>query len=121
MSDLKASFPLDTIVTTRSFLKQSRDTVKRFLRAYIDGLYAIRTNKERTIGALQKTLREANRAILESTYQYYAPLFSIPPRVNREGLRVTAEFFAAKTDVDKFLDESLIDELEKEGLFKGAR
>jgi len=121
MGDLKASFPLDTVVTTRSFLKQNRDIVKRFLRAYIDGLYAIRTNKERTIAVLHKTLREGNRAILESTYHYYAPLFSIPPRVSREGLRTTADFFAAKAELEKFLDESLVDELEKEGLFKGAK
>jgi ABC-type nitrate/sulfonate/bicarbonate transport system substrate-binding protein len=75
MSDLKASFPLDTIVTSRSFLKQNRDTVKRFLRAYVEALYALRTSKEKTIAVLQKTLREGNRAILESTYQYYVRCF----------------------------------------------
>ena len=121
LSDLKASFPIDTIVTSRSFLKQNRDTVKRLLRAYIDGLYAIRTQKEKTIAVLQKMLREGNRTILESTYDYYAPQFSIPPRVSREGLRTTADFLAPKAgagDIERFLDESVLDELEREGLFK---
>jgi len=121
LSDLKATFPLDTIVTSRSFLKQNRDTVKRFLRAYIEALYAVRTDKEKTIAVLHKMLREGNRTILESTYDYYAPQFSTPPRVSREGLRTTADFLAPKggaEDVERFLDESLLDELEKEGVFK---
>ena len=121
LRDLKASIPIDTIVTSRSFLKQNRDTVKRFLRAYIDALFAIRTNKEKAIAVLQKMLREGNRAILESTYDYYAPQFSMPPRVSREGLRTTADFFAPKGQaggIERFLDESLLDELEKEGIFK---
>jgi NitT/TauT family transport system substrate-binding protein len=122
LSDLKAAFPLDTIVTSRSFLKQNREMVKRFLRAYVDGLHAIRTNKEKTIAVLQKMLRVGDRAILESTYDYYAPQFSMPPRVSREGLRTTADFLdpkgAAAGFIERFLDESLLDELEKEGIFK---
>jgi NitT/TauT family transport system substrate-binding protein len=120
LSYLKASFPLDTIVTSRSFLKKNRDTVKRFLRAYIEALYAIRTNKEKTIAVLQKMLREGNRSVLESTYDYYATQFSIPPRVNKEGLRTTADFLAPKGgigDRERVLDESLLDELEREGVF----
>ena len=124
LSDLKASFPLDTIVTSRSFLKRNRDTAKRFLRAYIEALYAIRTNRERTIAVLQKVLRENNRKVLESTYDYYASQFAIPPRVNREGLRTTADFLAPKggiADVDRVLDESLLDELEREGVFNASK
>jgi len=124
LRDLKASIPIDTIVTSRAFFNQNRDTVKLFLRAYIDGLYAIRTNKEKTIAVLHKMLREGNRTILESTYDYYIPQFSMPPRVSREGLRTTADFFAPKRpaeDIEKFLDESLLDELEREGIFKTSK
>ncbi len=120
MSDLKASFPLDTIVMHRAFLKQQRDVAKRFLQAFIEGLHQVMTNKEKTLNVYQKILKLPDRATLESTYDYYAPKFSMPPRVSREGLRATAEFVAKKSgaDVQKILDESLLDELEKEGFFK---
>lgn len=120
MSDLKASFPLDTIVMHRAFLKQQRDVAKRFLQAFIEGLHQVMTNKEKTLNVYQKILKLPDRATLESTYDYYAPKFSMPPRVSREGLRATAEFVAKKAgaDVQKILDESLLDELEKEGFFK---
>jgi ABC-type nitrate/sulfonate/bicarbonate transport system substrate-binding protein len=120
MSDLKASFPLDTIVMSRAFLKQQRGVAKRFLQAFIEGLHQVMTNKEKTLNVFQKILKLPDRATLESTYDYYAPKFSMPPRVSRDGLRATAEFVAKKagTDVQKILDESLLDELEKEGFFK---
>jgi NitT/TauT family transport system substrate-binding protein len=120
MSDLKASFPLDTIVMSRAFLKQQRGVAKRFLQAFIEGLHQVMTNKEKTLNVFQTILKLPDRATLESTYDYYAPKFSMPPRVSRDGLYATAEFVAKKAgaDVQKILDESLLDELEKEGFFK---
>jgi len=120
MSELKASFPLDTIVMHRAFLKQHRDVAKRFLQAFIEGLHEVITNKEKTVNVYQKVLKVSDRALLEKTYDYYAPQFSMPPRVSLDGLRATAEFVAKKvnTDVQGMLDESLLDELEREGFFK---
>lgn len=120
MSDLKASFPLDTIVMSRAFLTQQRGVAKRFLQAFIEGLHQVMTNKEKTLNVFQKILKVPDRAMMESTYDYYAPKFSLPPRVSRDGLRATAEFVAKKggADVQKILDESLLDELEREGFFK---
>jgi len=120
MSDLKASFPLDTIVMHRAFLKQHRGVAKRFLQAFIEGLHQVMTNKEKTVNVYQKILKQSDRALVEKTYDYYAPQFSMPPRVSLDGLRTTAEFIAKKVNVDvqTMLDESLLDELEKEGFFK---
>jgi ABC-type nitrate/sulfonate/bicarbonate transport system substrate-binding protein len=123
MSELKASFPLDTIVMHRAFLKQHRDVAKRFLQAFIEGLHQVMTNKEKTVNVYQKVLKQPDRALVEKTYDYYAPQFSMPPRVSLEGLRTTAEFVAKKTnaDVKAMLDESLLDELEREGFFKSFK
>src|SRR3989337_2240854 len=115
MSDLKASFPLDTIVMHRSFLQQHRGVAKRFLQAFIEGLHPVMTNKEKTVNVYQKILKQSDRALVEKTYDYYAPKFSMPPRVSLDGLHTTAEFVAKKVNVDvqTMLDESLLDELEK--------
>ncbi len=70
-------------------------------------------------------LKQKNPKVMEETYQYYATAFSFPPRVSHEGLRHAMEMIGkgsagAKVEgsVDKFLDESLLDELEREGFFK---
>lgn len=125
MSDMNAAFPLDAIVTRRSFLEKNRGIVKRFLQAYIEALHTVKTNKEKTVAVYQKMLKQRDREIMEKTFDYYAPQFSMPPRVNREGLRTTAAFITqrqgspkAGADVERILDESLLDELEREGFFK---
>lgn len=65
---------------------------------------------------------------LEDTYDDIAGKFSFPPRVNREAIRtawnvVALEFPGTNSDLnpEHLIDESVIDELEKEGFFKSLR
>jgi hypothetical protein len=83
------------------------------------------TNKERGTAVLSKRLRSKNPKGLEETYQYFARKFSFPTRVSTTGLRNTLELLSqrspsAKIDMNlnKYLDESTLDELEREGFFK---
>jgi CRISPR/Cas system CMR-associated protein Cmr5 small subunit len=75
------------------------------------------------VNVYQKVLKQSDRALVEKTYDYYARQFSMPPRVSLDGLRTTAEFVAKKAnaDVKAMLDESLLDELEREGFFKSFK
>ena len=68
-------------------------------------------------------MKQTNPKALEETYQYFAPKFSYPTRVSQNGMRNTLELLAAEnpkvnTSLGKYLDESVLDELEKEGFFK---
>ena len=124
MSDLNAAFPLDAIVTHRSFLEKNRGVVKRFLQAYLEGIRIVKSDKQRTVNVYQKMLKQPDRLIMEKTFDYYAPQFSMPPRANKEGLRTTADFITQRqaglkpgVEVERMLDESLLDELEREGFF----
>ncbi|MBI4526349.1 MAG: ABC transporter substrate-binding protein [Deltaproteobacteria bacterium] len=125
LSDLKAGFPMNTIAVRRSFLENNRETVKRFVRAHSDAVYQFKRDKKRALQVLQKRLQQKEPAVIEATYAYYAPKFEYPPRVSREGWELTAKFVAdriaagsVKVDTSKMLDESIVDELEREGFFK---
>ena len=126
MTDLKAAaFPMNIIATRRSFLEKNRDVVKRFLQAYSEGIYQFITNREKATAIYNQRLKQKNPGVVEETYQYFAATFSFPPRVSRDGMRTALEMIAqgnpgAKLDanVDKYVDERLLDELEREGLFK---
>jgi hypothetical protein len=68
-------------------------------------------------------LKQDNPKALEETYRYFAPQFSFPTRVSQNGLRNTIDMIAkenpkVEASLDKYLDESILDELEKEGFFK---
>ncbi len=126
MSDLKtAAFPMNVIAVRRSFLDKNRDAVKRFQQAYAEGTYLFRSSKERGMAVLAQRMKQKNPQAIEETYQYFAASFSFPTRVAHQGLRNTLEMIAqrtpgakAETNLDRYLDESTVDELEREGFFK---
>ena len=75
-----------------------------------------------------KRLKPPDAKIIEATYDYFAPRFSFPPRIERDGIRNALELVGdrdreAKRDinVEQFIDESLIDEQEREAFFKKLR
>jgi hypothetical protein len=87
--------------------------------------YQFITNKEKALAISNQRLKLKNTALVEEAYQFYGPIFSFPPRVSHDGLRVVLESLAQRTsgtkfetNVDKYVDERLLDELEREGVFK---
>jgi ABC-type nitrate/sulfonate/bicarbonate transport system substrate-binding protein len=126
MPEIKGtSFPMNVMVARRSFVEKNRDAVKRFQQAYADGTYQFMTSREKGVAVLSKRLRFKNPKGLEETYDYFAKSFAMPTRVSQEGLRNTLEIIAqrnpaAKVDmnVSRYLDESIVDELEREGFFR---
>ncbi|HEY2988239.1 MAG TPA: ABC transporter substrate-binding protein [Candidatus Binatia bacterium] len=126
MSEMKeASFPMNVLVARRSFVEKNRDAVKRLQQAYAEGTYQFMNNKEKGLSVLSKRLRLKNPKGIEETYQYFAARFSFPPRVSQAGLRNTLDLLSQRTpgakvdmNVSRYLDESTLDELEKEGFFK---
>ncbi len=126
MSDVKgSSFPMNVMIARRSYVEKNRDTVKRFQQAYAEGVYQFMNNKEKGLAVLGKWLRYRNPKTIEDTYNYFAKSFAFPTRVSPEGLRNTLEIIAQRNpalkvdmNVNRYLDESSVDELEREGFFK---
>jgi NitT/TauT family transport system substrate-binding protein len=128
LSDLKAAFPQTVMTVRRSYLEKDRETVKRFVRAYSEAIYDFKTDKAKAMGVYAQRLKQQDSKILDATYDYYAPKFSFPPRVDRDGIRNALELVSdrdreakGEINVEQFIDESVIDELEKEGFFKKLR
>ena len=124
MRDMKtAAFPMNAMVVRRSFLQQNRELVKRYQQAYAEATYQLLHNKEKATAVLAKWLQQKNPKAIEETYQYIATSFSFPTRIAQQGLRNTLEMVSQKNpkiemNPAKYLDESTLDELEKEGFFK---
>jgi NitT/TauT family transport system substrate-binding protein len=126
MRDMQtAAFPMNAMVVRRSFLAKNRDLVKRFQQAYAEATYQLLNDKQKAIAVLTKRLQQKNPKAVEETYDYIATSFSFPTRIAQQGVRNTLEMIAqrnpaAKVDMNmsKYVDESTLDELEKEGFFK---
>jgi ABC-type nitrate/sulfonate/bicarbonate transport system substrate-binding protein len=128
LSDLKAAFPQTVITVRRSFLEKNRETAKRFVRAYSEAIHQFKTDKTKGMAVYANRLKQQDSKVIGETYDYFAPKFSFPPRVERDGIRNALELVSARDreakgeiNLEQFIDESLIDELEREGFFKKLR
>lgn len=124
MGDMSANFAQSTLNVKGSFLKDSRDVVKRFLRSYSEAIHVIKTQRDQTLKVFAKRMRIDDPETVRTTYEYFAPRFSFPPRVDMAGVRDTLNFYAEQNAAfknrraEEFVDQSLMDELQKEGFFK---
>jgi ABC-type nitrate/sulfonate/bicarbonate transport system substrate-binding protein len=122
--EMSANFPQSTLNVTARFMRDNRDVVKKFVRAYADAVYVIKTQPDKTIKVFARRMRIDNPETVRSTYEYFAPRFSFPPRISLSGVRGTLNFYAEQnTDfknrkAEEFVDPSFMDELDKEGFFK---
>lgn len=125
LSELKTSFPMNVMIVRRVYLEKNRDVVKRFMKAHSDAVYQLKHDRKRSLELLRRRLMQKEADVIQGTYDYYAPKFEFPPRVSREGAAATAKFVIdrvaggkANFDLNKVLDESILDELDREGFFK---
>ena len=121
-------FPDRTIITRRSFLMKERSNIKRFMQGLSEAIYQIRTadhrKREEFIAIAGKHLR-VNLTAAREFYDLYENAFSFPPRVGRNGMAAVIDLIQEETgrpkaefELNRFLDESVLDELDKEGFFK---
>ena len=124
MGEMRASFSQSTLYVRRSYLKENRDIVKRFVKAYSEAVRIIKTDRQRTVKIFAQRMRLDDRELLNDTYNYFAPRFSFPPRVDLQGIKDTLDFYAETSPElrgrrpEEFIDQSVLDELEREGFFK---
>jgi NMT1/THI5 like len=112
------------ITTSRKFLQQHRDETKAFLRAYGRAVHFMHTDKKGFEKILSKSSKVVDPGMLEGTVQYAYDFVEKIPLVKRQAFQVTLDLVGEKRPAAKqaqptqFYDNSLIEELVKEGFFK---
>jgi ABC-type nitrate/sulfonate/bicarbonate transport system substrate-binding protein len=117
-------YPTTSLVSTRSTIKEDRETVKRFLMAYSEAVDRLFRDKELGIRILGKWTRTQDRETLESSYEYATNFVERPPRLP---FKATENIVASMAETDprakdhyaeEVIDPSIYNELEKSGFFK---
>lgn len=118
-------FPQSGLVVRKEFLRGNREIVKRLLMAYVEAIQILRSDEERSLPIMKKYMRIADDAIAKRSYDYYAKLFSQPPLTDEKGVALVLKFLATQpgtghaknAKADDFIDNSLLQELRREGFF----
>lgn len=121
MAKMEATIHQNGVVTTRKYLKTNEDTVRRFLRAYIEGAVLAKKDKPFAERVLAKYLKTDDRETLDDAYERVIVHLAIPPYPTAEGVGVLlktlekAQPKARTAKPEDFIDARLIRELDKGG------
>jgi NitT/TauT family transport system substrate-binding protein len=121
MAKLEATIHQNGVVTTRKYLKTNEDTVRRFLRAYIEGAALAKKDKAFATRVMSKYLGTSDREILDDAYERVTLNLEIPPYPTVDGVSVLlktlekAQPKARTANPEDFIDGRLVRELDKSG------
>ncbi len=113
------------VVSTRTYVRNNPDIIRRYLRAYVEGLHRLKTDKEFSLKVLAKYSLTTERDMLEETYQHYA--IKIMPKVpypTLEGMQLVLNEIgsqnpkAREVSPASLVDLSYLREIENSGFFK---
>jgi ABC-type nitrate/sulfonate/bicarbonate transport system substrate-binding protein len=117
----EVQYPSMSVVTRRKTIQEDRDTVMRMLRAHVEGIHFLKTQKESSLKILGKYLRTNDPDFLEGSYAIYNKDFIPTPYPIVSGLQLAYDQVAQRRpDIynhkpEEFVDPSLIAELDKSG------
>jgi NitT/TauT family transport system substrate-binding protein len=123
LSKLDVEYHVNGVVTTRKFLKSNEDTVRRYLRAYIEGAVRGMKDKAFAMKTMGKYFRTDDNEVLEETYEMIIKTgFTVPPYpagIASLLQELEKPFPKAKgAKPEDFADSRLVRELDQSGFIK---
>ncbi|MSP37716.1 MAG: ABC transporter substrate-binding protein [Deltaproteobacteria bacterium] len=112
-------YPELSIIVRKRDMKERRDGVRRYLRAYVESVRLMKNNREATLRVIEKYIHVGSKAEALKTYDYFVRSISDTLRTERDGI---GEFLAtlepklagaAKRNPNDFIDESVLEEVLK--------
>ncbi len=120
--DLGVPYLNSPLSTRRAFIKTNRDTVLKVLRAYYQAVQETHNDRDGAMKILAKYTRVTEPEILAESYRIYGQKhLQKTITIDSEGVRQLLKALgkdAASANPSQFVDGSLVQELEKEGLFQ---
>jgi NitT/TauT family transport system substrate-binding protein len=125
MTELGIPYPQEGVVVSRQMIGSRRETILRFLKAYIEGVKELKTDKEFAIAVIAKHLRldrKKDREALEDSFKEVVieQMLKIPS-INLEAIKVGLDLLGkdkpagASSNPRDYVDGSLMQELVKSG------
>ena len=127
MADTDIYYLHTMIATTRSYIKNNRDKVSRFLKGFLEGLAFVKQHKRESVDVVKKKLRigaEQERNLERSIDLLIAKYYEAMPYPSMRGVETVLGFLEkdnpkAKTaDPKSFVDDSLLREIDQSGFVK---
>jgi NitT/TauT family transport system substrate-binding protein len=127
VADLGIPYPQTVIETNDRFIKENPQTVKHFLKGFLEGVRYAAAHRDHTKKVITKYLMTADPEVVEATYESYLQVTDYSGHPNLDGIRNAIDEVAQRVPAAKykkpeeFVNTRFLKELEKEGFFKQLR
>ena len=125
LSQLGVPYTMHGFGVRKSFIRANRDVVVRFMKAYLEGIYVFKTNKELALNVLKKYTRLDDLSLVQASYDEMSQrLIRRVPYPDREGIQTIIDQLAKTRPQMKslnpsdFIDPSILKEIEDSGFIK---
>lgn len=122
VAEIGGQYPNTSFVVSRDYLAKKRDVVKRFLMAMTEGINRYRTETDAAMTSTAKFLKIEDAKGLYETHAYYTSrVFPSVPRATLDGVANLIKLdpeVNGKLKAEDVVDNSIFDELDKEGFLK---
>ena len=125
LRDLNVPYQGTGLVTTQRLVARNRDLAKRFVKAFVEAIHAVRTNPSLSKRALAKYRQTKDEKQIEDAYQTLREIVKPKPYPSIDGFKTiindaSERIPAAKNANPKdFMDISLLEELDRSGYIDG--
>jgi NitT/TauT family transport system substrate-binding protein len=117
MSKLGLYNPASCFATTKSYIRTSRDTVARVMKAFVEGIKFYRDNREFALKVTADFAKNYDPEVLNASYESVIRFRDRVPYVNPKGIE-DRDPRAKSFDPQSVLDSSFIQELDKSGFIE---
>ena len=130
-SDFGSAYTNTPIAATGTFIRERRDTVRRFTRALVEGIFVYKTQRDFSKKTIAKYMRISDPEAVEDSYQFFSPIVPAKPYPPLDGIKEVLLELGEKdpkartAKPEDFADSSFVKELDEngfiDGLYKGKR
>jgi len=123
-SKLPFEVSLSAIVSARSFVVKQPEITSKFLRAWAEGIFVFKSNRELSLNVLRKYTRIEDRELLEESYNQDRDLIEPEPLPSMSavksmlGILARNQPEAVNADPYRFVELKFMTELKKSGFFE---
>ena len=121
LADLDIKYPVNCIVSAKSYVDRNREVVKKFLLAFIEGLHIYARNKDFSMKVLEKYTKLNDRDVLSKSHDYFLKNTALIPVTDSDAVQNAVKNAvltekASSRRLEDFYDNSMIQELVAAGL-----
>jgi NitT/TauT family transport system substrate-binding protein len=123
--DFGGAYPTTPVASRISYIRDKRDTLRKFTRALLEGIHLYKTNKDFSKKIIGKYVRTNDNDALEDSYQYFSRLVPQKPYPSLDAVKEALAELGEKdpkirsAKAEDFVDASIIKEFDDNGFIDG--